>query len=158
MGGFDLFLSAWDAQAELLTKAQNLGFPVNTPGDNKNIAFFDDGRHAFISALREDSYGDLDIYEIIYNDWDEKQPALFLFNVATDLKGQLPTLEIRDEYDEPVGKYDVNDLTARYTVGLYPGKYFVYLDADGFKPYTEVLIVNKFHRRQQQNLRLINLD
>jgi len=42
---------------------------VNTPDDNTSICFSGSGRYAYISALRNgDSYGNLDIYRVIFND------------------------------------------------------------------------------------------
>jgi hypothetical protein len=66
MGGFDIFKSEWDEEKEEWTQAENIGYPVNTPEDNMTISFNSTGRHAYVSAWREDSFGDLDIYRVVF--------------------------------------------------------------------------------------------
>ncbi len=68
MGGFDIFKSEWNEKEETWSEPQNLGYPLNTPDDDLTICFSTTMRHAYISSLRENGYGDLDIYKIIFND------------------------------------------------------------------------------------------
>lgn len=161
MGGFDLFFSSWDAQNGLWTKPQNLGYPINTPGNEKNISFIKNGKEAYIASLRPDGLGDLDLYKIVYDKDLVDDPALFLLNIVSseneDLKDKIE-IQIKDEYDELIGQYYPNSLTNRYLIALYPGKYFLSLDASGHKPYNEVLVVNPSHTRQEQNVKMIKLQ
>jgi tetratricopeptide (TPR) repeat protein len=68
MGGFDLYYSDWDSVSGQWSKPVNLGYPVNTPDDNVQISFTASGRYAYLSALRPEGYGNLDIYRVIFND------------------------------------------------------------------------------------------
>ncbi len=68
MGGYDLFMSQRDENDEW-QKAVNLGYPLNTHGDEINIVVLNDATKAYMSALRNDGYGGFDIYEF---DLDEK--------------------------------------------------------------------------------------
>ncbi|MCK9613730.1 MAG: hypothetical protein PHR81_07340 [Bacteroidales bacterium] len=68
MGGFDIFKTTWNREKNTFTEPVNIGYPVNTPEDNTTISFTGSGRFAYISALRsEDTYGNLDIYRVIFN-------------------------------------------------------------------------------------------
>ncbi len=68
MGGFDLFKTEVDLAAMTFSNPVNLGYPINTPDDNKTISFTRSGRYAYIADLRKDGHGDLDIYKVIFND------------------------------------------------------------------------------------------
>jgi hypothetical protein len=158
MGGYDLFFSSWDEQSKIWTKPQNLGFPINGPGDDKNIAFKNDGNEAVIAKLRDGGFGDLDIYEMSYKKEKLQGPAVFLINVEADEDAPNSKISIKNEYDNLIGRYEPNKFTGKYTIALYPGKYFLYIDAEGHMPYNEVLVVNDFHTRQDQNVKLIKLS
>lgn len=88
MGGFDLFKSNWDEQIQEWMNPVNLGFPINTPEDNMTISFARTGTHAYISAYREDSFGDLDIYKVSFN---AAEP------VVTTIKGTIKAEMIIDD-------------------------------------------------------------
>ncbi|NVO01435.1 MAG: PD40 domain-containing protein [Bacteroidetes bacterium] len=68
MGGFDYFKSVWDEKANSWSDAMNLGYPLNTTDDEKTISFSASGRYAYISALRKEGFGDMDIYRVTFND------------------------------------------------------------------------------------------
>jgi len=61
MGGFDLFMSRRGEDGQW-QEPVNLGFPINTNGDEINFFVAADGRTAFISSQREGGRGGYDIY------------------------------------------------------------------------------------------------
>lgn len=61
MGGFDLFMSRRNADGTW-QEPVNLGFPINTNGDEINFFVAADGKTAFISSVREGGNGGFDIY------------------------------------------------------------------------------------------------
>ena len=61
MGGFDLFMSRRGEDGQW-QEPVNLGFPINTQGDEINFFVASDGRTAFISSQREGGLGGYDIY------------------------------------------------------------------------------------------------
>lgn len=61
MGGYDLFMSRRDEKGEW-SEPVNLGYPINTPGDEINFLVAADGHTAFISSAREGGFGGYDIY------------------------------------------------------------------------------------------------
>ncbi|NTW31945.1 MAG: hypothetical protein HGB12_04865 [Bacteroidetes bacterium] len=68
IGGFDVFKSIWDEKTNTFSEPVNLGYPINTTDDDKTICFSKTGRYAYISALRKEGYGDLDIYRAVFKD------------------------------------------------------------------------------------------
>lgn len=77
MGGYDMFLSkkvngTWSVPI-------NLGFPINTPGDDERIAVSKGGKKYYFSSLRPDGYltfGQSDIYEISVLPEDTYEPIV----------------------------------------------------------------------------------
>jgi len=61
MGGFDLFMSRRGEDGQW-QEPVNLGFPINTNGDEINFFVAADGKTAFISSQREGGRGGYDIY------------------------------------------------------------------------------------------------
>ena len=61
MGGFDLFMSRRSADGQW-QEPVNLGFPINTSGDEINFFVAADGKTAFLSSQREGGQGGYDIY------------------------------------------------------------------------------------------------
>ena len=61
MGGFDLFMSRRGEDGQWQTPV-NLGFPINTQGDEINFFVAADGKTAFISSQRDGGFGGYDIY------------------------------------------------------------------------------------------------
>jgi outer membrane protein OmpA-like peptidoglycan-associated protein len=64
MGGFDIFKSSFDAQANQWSEPENLGYPINTPDDDIYFVTSKDSKRAYYSSVREDGMGYTDIYMI----------------------------------------------------------------------------------------------
>jgi len=73
MGGNDIFYTE-KVRGQWQTPV-NIGHPVNTPDDDVFFSVAADGRTAYYSSIREDGYGDKDIYRITFLG-PEKQPVL----------------------------------------------------------------------------------
>lgn len=86
MGGNDIFYSekvngVWGAPI-------NIGYPINTPDDDVFFVVAADGRTAYYSSIREEGYGEKDIYRITFLG-PEKRPVLNTEDkllVGSDLK------------------------------------------------------------------------
>ena len=76
MGGYDIFKTIWNETDNSWSEPENLGYPLNTTDNDYTISFSASGRRAYISAFREDGYGDLDIYKVIFNDVDPSYTIL----------------------------------------------------------------------------------
>lgn len=61
MGGYDLFMSRRNEKGEW-SEPVNLGYPINTSGDEINFIVAADGHTALISSAREGGFGGYDIY------------------------------------------------------------------------------------------------
>lgn len=89
MGGIDLFMSRLDENG-IWSKPVNLGYPVNTPGDEINIIVNARGNKAYISANLQDGLGGYDIYEFELHEKVRPTPSTYLKGIITDAKTKLP--------------------------------------------------------------------
>lgn len=81
MGGYDLFVSRRDADGNW-SEPVNLGYPLNTSGDEINIVISNDAEKAYISAVRDEGYGGYDIYEFEID--DRFKPQSIEIEIPTD--------------------------------------------------------------------------
>lgn len=160
MGGYDLYMTEWNSENNVWTVPKNLGYPINTPDNNHSICFNGEGTSAYAALWRPDSFGDLDVYKL---DMGPKanMPALLRVQVPTGKQENpfvLNEIKVTDEFDELVGIYRPHARTGKYTMALNPGKYFMYLDADGYKPYSELIMISDYYAQTDQNIKVIQLD
>ncbi len=64
MGGYDIFKS--ERQGNTWGKAENMGYPVNSPDDDTYYRLSPDGTYAYLSSYRIGGYGEKDIWTINY--------------------------------------------------------------------------------------------
>jgi hypothetical protein len=147
MGGFDIFKSIWNEDDQAWSAPRNLGYPINTADDNLTISFAGD-RTAYISAMREEGMGDLDIYRITFDDLDGKETIYRGFILAADsgdskIKDATISVENR-KTKELFGTYIPDRNKGYYIMALPPGKYTVHIEAEGYLIYTEDINVFDF--------------
>jgi len=150
MGGFDLFQVNWVAEENTFVNFKNLGYPLNTPFDERTISYTLDGKHAYISSARKGGKGDLDIYRVSFNEV-EITPAIFNIKLPSG-KPENPyltdaTIIVFDQSGEAIGEYKPNNTSAKFTIVLQPGYYDIEIEAPGYKPGKTQLKVNEFTMR-----------
>lgn len=64
MGGFDIFKTEF--RNGRWTQPENIGYPVNTPGDDLFFVLAPDLKSAYYSAMQTDGYGGSDIYMVTF--------------------------------------------------------------------------------------------
>lgn len=83
MGNADLFLSRLD-EADRWSKPVNLGYPINTIGEELNIVFNSDGIQAYISCNRNDGFGGFDIYSVWPDNKNKPDAVSFVKIIVRD--------------------------------------------------------------------------
>lgn len=63
MGEFDIFMSVRNEKG-VWSKPVNLGYPINSVGDDIYYTHTADGKNAFFTSFRKGGFGDRDIYEV----------------------------------------------------------------------------------------------
>ncbi|MEM7163255.1 MAG: tetratricopeptide repeat protein [Bacteroidota bacterium] len=148
MGGRDLFKSK--RKDKEWKNPVNLGFPLSTPLDDKNIAVNEKGNAGYISSVGDDSHGGYDIYSFEFKEATIKHAVMLVYldqngNSLTDVP-----LSISDSFGNEVGTFYANQNTKRFTLALKPGTYEISIPEDGFENYSEKIVVapenlNKFN-------------
>ncbi len=142
MGGYDIFKTEWEPETNTWGVPKNIGYPINTPYDERVISFNADGTVAYISAIRKEGKGDLDIYKVIFED---NVPAQAILKIKLT-SSQNDTLVIKDAmvsiYDsmnELKGSYMPNPNTGEFLIILEKGEYSMEIEAPGFEFHVEDL-------------------
>ncbi|MFI5203828.1 MAG: hypothetical protein ACHQF2_04975 [Flavobacteriales bacterium] len=160
-GGFDLFKIDWNPEDNTYSNMRNMGYPLNTPYDERTISFTQDNHHAYISALRKGGKGDLDIYRVTFSDI-QISPAIFNIKLPTgdDAKPFInnAVIFIFSENGDAVGEYRPNGKTGKFTIALLPGTYNAEVRAEGYAIKTEKIKVTEFSVRTGVIEKLIMLD
>ena len=156
MGGYDLFRTTWDAETNNYTEAVNLGYPVNSTDDDRNICVTPDNRVAYISAFRPGGFGDLDIYRIKFND-NEQINKIFIGKVFmgdTIASHQPKTFAISMIVTNKKTKgellYTPHTKSGRYVISLPVGKYSLVINSEGYKEYVEELNISDIGKIEMQ--------
>lgn len=83
MGGYDLFVSRRDEEGVWSTPV-NLGYPINTPGDEINFIVAADGHTALISSIREGGSGGYDIYSFQLEEEELKPESVNVYDCIVE--------------------------------------------------------------------------
>ncbi len=68
IGGYDVFFSSYLYEAEKWGKPENMGIPINAPGDDTHFSLSYDGLTAMLSSDRKNSYGGTDLYVVRFKE------------------------------------------------------------------------------------------
>ncbi len=108
MGGFDIFVSMIEEDKKF-SEPYNMGYPINTPGDDIFFVTSPDGKRGYFSSSKEGGKGEKDIYVMFIPDAKEKPLALFKGSIlpadGEKLPDDLEIVVINKETGEIVGRY-----------------------------------------------------
>jgi hypothetical protein len=161
MGGYDVFKSKWNADSNRFMNPRNIGYPINSVDDDMNFRVSRTGRYGYMSLLREDGYGDYDVYRITINEVESEYSVLRGLITSAEAGFDVNSAEITVTYlttGEMFGVYTPNPNSMRYVIILPPGEFEVFVDSPGFVPVSfEVKILGKssFQPEIDKNLELV---
>ncbi len=135
MGGFDIFISELNEETGKWSEPKNMGYPINTAGDDIYFVWSADKTRGYFSSSRGDSNGETDLYMVSFP--EKKVNLIVLKGKVTDAKTGDPlaaTIEIVDnKTQKTVNIATSNDFTGRYTVILPPQKdYGIRVSREGY--------------------------
>ncbi len=152
LGGYDIFKSSMDDKGKWTTP-ENLGYPINTLGDERFFVMSTDAKTAWFSSNRDSGAGDLDIWEIDFSVAqknpeapDVKMPqvpkgppiSIFTGKVIDSNAGEVIETEM-EITDKSTGKVNSvsSDENGQYFITLEGNKDYVLAIKDArFKPYS----------------------
>jgi len=143
MGGYDIFKSTKKGRS--WSKPENLGYPINSPGDDVFFVVSASGKHAYYASAKGDGLGKRDIYRITFIDppTEPYQPKLTLLKgiisdaVSSELIGA--KIEIVDNaLNKVIAEFESNSATGKFLVSLPAGKnYGIVVKAEGYLFHSE---------------------
>lgn len=123
MGGFDVFYSELSEEG-VWSEPKNMGYPVNTTGDDVFFMPTTNGKKAYFSSYRREGKGHLDIYSMELNYLEEKTLTVYK-GMAHDATGavvkNLVITVFDEETDDIYGVYTPNPITGKFLFILHPG-------------------------------------
>ncbi len=124
MGGFDLFISKRELNGNWQYPI-NLGYPLNTEGDEINLIVAPDGTSAYISSDKDMGYGGFDIYRFVLN--EDVRP-----NTVSYVKGIVFDLETGEKLNAEVelNLLEMGEQFTRTESDLDEGSFLVALPSD----------------------------
>lgn len=134
MGDFDVFKSVLDRENNQFSKAENLGYPINNVGNDIFFLLSVDGQRGYYSSAKEDTYGNLDIYQIDtrFGDNDLKVKHGTVFKGLNFGKVKITLLD--NESNQVNGTYYSNPKTGKFILVINPLKsYKAIVECEGFK-------------------------
>jgi tetratricopeptide (TPR) repeat protein len=136
VGGYDIFKAEFNEEKQRFMSVRNLGMPINTPDDDMNLRMSENGRHGYLSCLRPEGRGGLDIYRLVFLE-EEPQYTVVKGAIKRSDNGQFPEgvfiTVSRSSNGELFGEYQANQRSGKYVIILPPGKYDLFAEAEGFE-------------------------
>lgn len=141
MGGSDLFVSR-KSQDGRWGKPTNLGYPINTKGDEICIVMGADGRKAFYVSERAGGAGGLDLYEFELYEKARPQKTGYIKGIVFDARTQKKLQAKIELIDLTTGKLAVeaysNKLSGEFLICLQGNKnYALNVAKEGYLFYSE---------------------
>lgn len=156
MGGFDLFKSIWDEDQKSWSSPINLGYPLNTADDERQISILPDNRAGYTSALRPGGFGDLDIYRIKFEENEQRfsvyRGKVLRSDSANTSDFDVTILALNKKTKDEI-TFIPNKTTGRYIMALLPGTYKITISSSGYGDYTENLVVFEFGVAKPETLK-----
>ena len=122
MGGYDVFKCLYDESTESWSDPINLGYPLNTPGDD--IYFYYSNANnwsGYFASYRRDGLGEKDIYEVTFI------PNVFVKGVVMDTDKQQVVENVIVEF---IAKGEADAMAKDLVEASENGKYLVNVLAD----------------------------
>lgn len=122
MGGYDVFYTLMNKNGTF-SEPVNLGYPINTPDDDVSYVMNMDGRRGYIATVKNEGYGDLDLYEVLQSGIYDNNLIVY-DGIVSDINNNIPDdliVSVRDmKTEEYVGIYRPNKSDGRYLLVLLP--------------------------------------
>lgn len=131
MGGYDIFKSTYENGQ--WSKPQNLGYPINTADDDIYFVMTSNGRVAYLSSIRFDTRGEMDIYSLSIDELNravtELRGIMTTANATRPLQAKINLMEA----GKLAGTYSSDAQTGKYLMIVEPGKHYqVIIESEGF--------------------------
>ena len=148
LGGFDVFRS--DFKDGKWSEPENLGYPINSFRDEKEIVISTDGKVAWLTTIREENKKDFDIYEIDLKHYNvltgESETLSILKGQVVDASTGLPLkvkLTFTEKDTEEKTVLNSSKEGSYFSTFASHKTYVISIDnLDGYKPFTKEVLLD----------------
>lgn len=169
MGGIDIFMSKLQEDGTW-SEPKNLGYPINSIGDDKDFTLSTDGKKAWFCSVRKDGFGLFDIYEVDLNNYDlldegkapEQKANLSILKgtvrSSVDAAKLEVTISIKDASGAMVNSTD-SDEEGNYFITLKGDQeYLVEVEEEGYQKFSQKIMLKKGEKEVFTLVRPITLN
>lgn len=142
LGNKDLFISRKDSTGKTWSKPQNLGYPINTFGEESGLTISSDGKTAFFASDQKGGFGGLDIYSFELPSLLRPAKVTYVKGTVFDadtkemLEGKIQIINLNTDqvvFDD-VSDFETGEFLATMTIGKTFG---LNVSKDGYLFYSE---------------------
>lgn len=159
LGGFDVF-KAEKNQFGTFSKAENLGYPINTVQDDVFYLPTADGKRAYYASKRKGSMGDNDIFTVTDKSAEGSDISVMVGYVYTECMQELPETEITLTSDETGQEwyYAPNSSSGKFVFVVNREEPYTFnIKADDKEVYSDEIFV-AYNAEYQQEYKSIRVD
>lgn len=147
MGGYDVFRT--ELKDGKWTEPENLGYPINSHRDEKEIVISTDGAVAWLTTTREEGQKNFDIYEVDLKHYNvltgESEILSILKGKVSDASTGLPltaNIKVTEKGTENVTDLKSNSDGAYFSTFASHKTYVVTVDLEGYQPFSKEITLN----------------
>lgn len=134
MGGYDVFCAVFEN--EKFRKPENMGYPINTPGDDIFFVLDSSGKKAYFSSERLGGNGLQDIYRVRFEDLNTMIYKGKLVSLGEKIPPYATVTLFNDDKGTVEGLYQTNPDDGTFVLALNANQtYTVLVEADGYPSY-----------------------
>lgn len=133
IGEYDVFRSTLNSETNEFSLPENLGYPINSVGNDRFFVLSGDGKHGYYSSEKEDTKGSSDIYVIDTRFGDNDMLVKHAYIYKNELPGKAKITLLDNENKKIAGIYHSNSKTGKFILLMNPLKsYKAIVEEEGF--------------------------
>jgi outer membrane protein OmpA-like peptidoglycan-associated protein len=141
MGGLDIYMSKMNDSGDW-GKAMNLGYPINTWGEENSLLVSADGQIAYFASDREGGFGELDLYSFDMPESLQPEPVTYMKGTVYDIDTKKKLEAVFELIDLETNKVAVksysNPLSGEFLVSLPVNReYALNVSREGYNFFSE---------------------
>lgn len=136
IGEYDIFKSEFLIESNTWSKPQNMGYPINSVGDDIFFVLSRNGYQGYFSSIKKSGFGGEDIYSIdmYYNETDIKVRIGYVLDSehGNPLKSKITLIE--NDTKQVIGNFASNNLNGKFIYTVNPFKtYTAIVETEGYQ-------------------------